>query len=209
MSKKKNPYRLTAAELMHTLDNWDSLMNFRVRLIACGGTALTLLGMKESTKDVDFIVPDVGEYEKLVSFLFAIGYREIGGGYVHEDDPLFIYQFWPGDRVFTTDLLNSPLEAGNHIVIKKHRRIYLGALNLVDLIITKMFRGTQVDVDDCITAISKGGVNPDTLLENYAEAADYDLNPDKMMKNFLVLADRMVSENLTTEQYIDKVKAYL
>ena len=43
-------YRISAIDLLDTLENWDSLMNFRVRLIACGGTALTLLNIKESTK---------------------------------------------------------------------------------------------------------------------------------------------------------------
>jgi len=50
-------YRLSANDLLDTLDNWNSLMNFRVRLIACGGTALTLLKIKDSTRDVDFTVP--------------------------------------------------------------------------------------------------------------------------------------------------------
>jgi len=30
-------------------------MNFRVHLIACGGTALTLLNIKESTKDITLL----------------------------------------------------------------------------------------------------------------------------------------------------------
>ena len=36
---------------MSTLDNWNSLMNFKVHLIACGGTAMILLDIKDSTKD--------------------------------------------------------------------------------------------------------------------------------------------------------------
>ena len=63
------PYRLTGSKLMQTIHNWDSLMNFHVRLIACGGTALTLLNIKETTKDIDFVVPVVTEYEKLMKFL--------------------------------------------------------------------------------------------------------------------------------------------
>ena len=46
-------YRVLADELMETLGAWDELIPGRekIRLIACGGTALTLLGYKESTKD--------------------------------------------------------------------------------------------------------------------------------------------------------------
>ena len=65
---RKNLYRIDSAELLDTLDNWESLMNFRVHLIACGGTALTLLNIKLSTKDIDFIVPVTNEYDKLINF---------------------------------------------------------------------------------------------------------------------------------------------
>jgi len=34
-------YRISKTRLLKTLSNWDSLMNFKVNLIACGGTALT------------------------------------------------------------------------------------------------------------------------------------------------------------------------
>jgi len=49
-------YRITARELLQTIENWEHLINFKVNLIGCDGTALTLLEVKESTKDIDFIV---------------------------------------------------------------------------------------------------------------------------------------------------------
>ena len=57
-------YRLSGDDLMSTLDNWNSLMNFKVHLIACGGTAMTLLDIKDSTKDIDFVVPKENEYKR-------------------------------------------------------------------------------------------------------------------------------------------------
>ena len=112
-------YRLSANDLLDTLDNWNSLMNFRVRLIGCGGTALTLLKIKDSTRDIDFTVPMQKEYDRLMKFLGDLGYEEKGGGLAHDDDPNFIYQFWCGNKVFSTDLLDSPLDPGNHILIKR------------------------------------------------------------------------------------------
>ncbi|HJX34336.1 MAG TPA: hypothetical protein VJ373_04100, partial [Desulfatiglandales bacterium] len=58
-------YRITGRQLIDTIDNWESLINFNVKLIGSGGTALTLLGIKESTKDIDMIVPVRKEYERL------------------------------------------------------------------------------------------------------------------------------------------------
>jgi hypothetical protein len=199
-------YRLSANDLLDTLDNWNSLLNFRVSLIACGGTALTLLKIKDSTRDIDFTVPMHKEYDRLMKFLGDLGYEEKGGGLAHDDDPNFIYQFWCGNKVFTTDLLESPLDPGKHILIKRWSHIYLGALNLKDLIITKMFRGTSVDRDDCIAAFATGKVNAEGLLERYSEAARYDLNPEKMMKNFVYLAEGLRELELISEDFLEKVR---
>ena len=201
-----NKYRLSANNLLDTLDNWNSLMHFRVHLIACGGTALTLLKIKESTKDIDFTVPMQKECDRLMKFLRDLGYEEKGSGLAHDDDPNFIFQFWCGNKVFTTDLLDSPLEPGNHIPIKRWSHIYLGALNLKDLIITKMFRGTSVDRDDCIAAFATGQVKAEELLERYSEAARYDLSPEKMMKNFVYLVEGLHELKLVSDEFFEKVR---
>lgn len=204
-----NRYRLSDEDLLTTLDNWDSLMNFRVRLIACGGSALTLLKIKDSTKDIDFTVPVAREYERLMKFLRDLGYEEKGGGLAHDDDPNFIYQFWCGKKVFTTELLDSPLDPGKHILIKRWSHIYLAALNLTDLIITKMFRGTPVDRDDCIAAFATGQVKAEQLLERYSEAARYDLNPEKVMKNFVYLAEGLRELELINDEFLDKARLHI
>jgi len=199
-------YRLSANDLLDTLDNWNSLMNFRVSLIACGGTALTLLKIKDSTKDIDFTVPVAKEYERLMKFLRDLGYEEQGGGLAHDDDPNFIYQFWCGNKVFTTNLLDSPLEPGKHIMVKRWSHVYLGALNLTDLIITKMFRGTPVDRDDCIAAFATGQVNAEQLLERYSEAARYDLYPEKVRRNFVYLAEGLRELELINDDFLEKAR---
>lgn len=202
-----NRYGLSDQDLLDTLDNWNSLMNFRVRLIACGGTALTLLKIKDSTKDIDFTVPVAREYERLMKFLRDLGYEEKGGGLAHDDDPNFIYQFWSGDKVFTTNLLDSPLQPGKHILIKRWSHIYLGVLNLTDLIITKMFRGTPVDRDDCVAVFATGQVKAEELLERYSVAARYDLNPEKVMRNFVYLAEGLREQELISDESLDEVRA--
>ena len=204
----ESKYRITGRELIETIDNWEHLISFKVNLIGCGGTALTLLEIKESTKDIDMIVPVQNEYERLMTFLRTIGYEEKGNGLAHSDDPFFLYQFWVGNRVFTTELIDSPLDPGRNIPIKKWRHIYLGALNLQDLIITKMFRGTQVDIDDCVTAFAVSKMDPEALLERYAEAAKYDLNPEKMMANFIIFAEAIVEKSMVNQSFLEKTASY-
>ena len=205
---KANKYRITGRELIETIDNWEHLISFKVNLIGCGGTALTLLEIKESTKDIDMIVPVQKEYDRLMTFLGSIGYQERGNGLVHPNDPNFLYQFWTGNRVFTTELLDSPLEPDKNIPIKEWGHIYLGALNLQDLIITKMFRGTQVDLDDCLAVFSASKMDPEAILERYAEAAKYDLNPDKMIANFIIFAEALTEKGMVNPSFLEKVESY-
>ena len=47
-----NKYRIDKRELMNTIRGWDTFLKRKVHLIACGGTALTLLDIKASTNDV-------------------------------------------------------------------------------------------------------------------------------------------------------------
>ena len=204
---RERKYRITGSELLQTIENWEHLINFKVNLIGCGGTALTLLEIKDSTKDIDFIVPIGKEYVRLMKFLQSLGYEEKGGCLAHPNDPNFLYQFWVGNRVFTTNLLDSPLDPGRNIPVKKWKHIYLGALNLQDLIITKMFRGTQVDVEDCVAAFARFEIDPEELLQRYAEAAKYELNPEKMIQNFIVFAEALLEKGAANHHFIEKVEA--
>ena len=40
---------------------------------------MTLLGVKPSTKDVDFMVPDQAEYKYLIGRLQQVGYNQVTG----------------------------------------------------------------------------------------------------------------------------------
>ena len=92
--------------------------------------------------------------------------------------------------------------------MKKRGHIYLGALNLQDLIITKMFRGMQVDVDDCVAAFATSEIDSEELLKRYAEAAKYELNPEKMIQNFIVFVEALLEKGLVTHSFLEKVAAY-
>ena len=85
----------------------------------------------------------------------------------------------------------------------------MGALNLIDLIITKMFRGMQVDIDDCVAAYAASKIDPDKLLERNAEAAKYDLNPDKMMRNFISLVEELFEKQMVNNTLLKKARSYV
>lgn len=193
----KNKYRSDKEDLEHSLDAWAGFVPSRVRVVACGGTALTLLGIKDSTKDVDFIVPEEGEYEKLVKALSSIGFvRVTSYGWGRPGDPL-IYDLYCGNKVYSTDLLESPLLDGNSTIWKTFNTLEVRILNALDLIVSKMFRGTTVDVQDSLALIRAGAV-PDLnqLFLRYRETASYEVQEVKVMKNFEYLLEALREEGL-------------
>lgn len=182
-------YRSNKNQLLAELRKWDSFLPGRtIHLIACGGTALTLLGYKESTKDVDFIVPDKKEYERLVEFLTSAGYKNDSGGWMYPGESIK-YDLYEGNRVFTTNLLDSPLDEGKNIKIMEFKKIYLGALNPIDLIITKMFRGTSVDRQDCNELAKYEKIDLHELEKRYRETASYEIAEERVLKNLELILD--------------------
>lgn len=176
-------YRLNQKGLLDALGLWNGFLNKKIHLIACGGTALTLLGVKESTKDVDMLVPVDREYDYLIKILKQLGYKPTSGSGWQRPGEVFIFDLFRGKRVHTTELLESPLDKGNHILIKELTHIYVGVLNPYDLIVSKLFRGTTIDVDDCLMLFkTKSDIKLDLLRERYIETAKYDVSEDKLIK---------------------------
>ncbi len=56
--KVQMEYRLGKEQLLNIMVEWNRFLKRKVNLIACGGTAMTLLDVKPSTKDIDFMVPN-------------------------------------------------------------------------------------------------------------------------------------------------------
>ena len=140
-------YRIDKTGLLERLGIWNGFFKRKVHLIACGGTALTLLDVKPSTKDIDLLVPVVEEYSYLIKTLKDLGYKSASGAGWARDDG-FIFDLFPGKRVHTTELLESPLDSGNNIPVKEFTHLYLGVLNYYDIIISKLFRGAGIDMED-------------------------------------------------------------
>lgn len=194
-------YRINKQGLLDRIGAWDGFLRKRVHLIACGGTALTLLGVKASSKDIDLIVPRLDQYEYLISILKQLGYESASGwGWSREDG--FIFDLFRGNSVHTTELLDSPLIKGNNILIKEFDRIYLGVLNYYDIIITKLFRATAVDVEDCLLLImnKKSEIDLKHLEARFKETASFDVSKDKVNKNLEYFFKLLKKEGLINEK---------
>ncbi len=188
-------YRIDKDGLLNTLRGWNGFLKKKVHLIACGGTAMTLIGVKASTKDVDFVVPTESEYEYLIKIISSIGYKQ-ASGYGWAKDNGFIFDLFKGKKVFTTELLDFPLEEGRNIFLTEFSSIYVGILNYYDLMISKLFRGTNVDMEDCLALFKNKQEEIDIaeFVHRFKETASYDIAEEKVNKNlehFLKIAKKI------------------
>lgn len=194
-------YRIDKQGLLDRMGAWNGFLGRKVHLIACGGTALTLLGLKPSTKDIDLMVPRLADHRYLTGILPQLGYKQVSGWGWDKGDG-FIFDLFRGNSVHTTELLESPLERNNHILFKEFSRIYLGILNYYDLIISKLFRATALDLEDCILLIRNKRQEIDfaRLAARFKETAAFDVSQAQLLKNFEHFISILRKERLLNEK---------
>lgn len=181
----QNTYRLNKNELIDNLRAWNSVLRRKVRMIACGGTAMTLLGIKASTKDVDFMVPDIGEYNYLTKQLPAMGYKQTNGPGWQRKGEVFHFDIFRGNNIHTTGLLESPLEEGRNSLMIELSHLYIGILNDYDLISSKLMRGTRVDYEDCVMLATahKDVLDLERLTAHFHKMVSYDVAEERLKPN--------------------------
>jgi hypothetical protein len=178
-------YRLDKNRLLEILGEWNRFLKRKVHLIACGGTAMTLIGVKPSTKDVDLMAPEVKEYDYLTKKLKELGYKEgTGCGWIRDGED-FQFDIYRGNRIHTTELLNSPLEKGRHSILMEFSYLYIGILNDYDLISSKLMRGTRVDFEDCLRLVEarREEIDIEKLINHFHEMVSYDVAEDRLRPN--------------------------
>lgn len=178
-------YRIDKQGLLDRISAWDGFLKRKVHLIGCGGTAMTLLGVKDSTKDIDLLVPNEDEYNYLIDILKQLGYKHASGWGWSRDDG-FIFDLFRGNSIHTTQLLESPLRGKNHTLVKEFGRIYLGVLNYYDIIISKLFRGTGIDNEDCLALLKakRNEIDLVKLEKRFRQTASYDVSEESVIKNW-------------------------
>ncbi len=191
-------YRLDKNSLLDILQQWNRFLKKRVHLIACGGTALTLLDVKPSTKDVDFMVPVASERTYLIKTLEDLGYENCTTFGWKRTGDVFIFDLFCGNRIHTTELLESPLQEGNHQLLMRFSHLYIGILNNFDLIASKLIRGSSVDFQDCTMLIRarRDKISIESLVAHCREIASYDVAAERVGKHIDYFIEHLREENL-------------
>ena len=189
-------YRLNQDHLLAILAEWNRFLKRRVHLIACGGTAMTLLGVKPSTKDIDFMVPVTSEYNYLIKQLEALGYKPGSGPGWRREGEVFRFDLFRGNRIHTTELLESPLSAGKNTPLKEFSRLYVGILNDYDLISSKLMRGASVDFEDCLMLCRAHSESIDIarLVAHFKILVSFDIAEERLLPNLDIFLERLATE---------------
>ncbi len=191
-------YRLNKEKLLDIMVEWNRFLKRRVHLIACGGTAMTLLDVKPSTKDIDFMVPNIKEYTYLTKQLKALGYKQATGSGWKRDKEIFQFDLFKGNYIHTTELLNSPLEDGRNSVLKQYSHLYIGILNDYDLICSKLMRGARVDFEDCLMLFEahREKIDIAELTSHFNELLLYEVAEARLKPNMGYFIDQLREKGL-------------
>jgi len=127
--------------LIGFLKEVDRRLNRKISLVAVGGTAMTLLGLKSSTMDIDFCLAGEDELETFRRALDAMPHG-------------FKVDLFVGGLIFSQQL---PADYAEKSVKVRGglRNIRLSALHPLDIVVTKIGRLAARDEEDIADCISK------------------------------------------------------
>ena len=104
----------------------------RITLVSAGGTAMTLLDLKSSTIDIDFTIPAADRVE----------FKQV----LKNNSPGYRVDRWTDGQIYCQKLPKDYLEKS--IRIKEFSLILLRALHPLDIVVTKIGRLNQRDIQD-------------------------------------------------------------
>lgn len=149
-----------------------------IELFAIGGTAMVLKGIKEATKDIDFLTSS--KYKTIKKLFESAGLKEqstSGLCNIWKLNEIRIDIFY-NSFILGTDLPEDWKDLSEHL--KDIGKVKLFILNWYDIIITKLARSEDRDIQDCISIIKSQKIDIKRLEKRYyclAETsliADYD-----------------------------------
>lgn len=166
---------LDNATLLDFLNAIDNELESKITLVAVGGTAMTLLKAKPSTIDVDFTIP--GQYFE--EFKKALDSTPHG----------FNVDLWNDGMVFSQILPEDYLDRAKKIRAGL-KMVDLRALHPVDIIVTKIGRLIERDLEDIESCIKKFKITRSEIegrarqVEYVGREENYEINLNSVLKKF-------------------------
>ncbi len=163
----RNIHNTNKEELLTFLKNIDRKLPHKITIVAIGGTALTLLNLKESTLDIDFDLPLEKDWKALVDLFKKLDFEPEGFAWFTSTG-LRIDLFKQG-YIFCTHLPSDYVEKSK--LALKLDKITLKTLSLEDIIVTKLGRGDERDFMDIKQIYLHSVIDNEQLAKRFFEVA--------------------------------------
>lgn len=167
-----NDREINAQELYDFINSIDSYLEKDINFYALGGTALTMLGFKNSTRDID-VNTETDDYNIIIKLFTDLGFTKISSiRWITQEGLQF--DLFHGNEIMGINLLDDSLSKAK--LIKDFGNIKLYTLSLYDIIITKLARGDSRDFDDIKTIFEKENIEINELISRYKETMKLEAN---------------------------------
>ncbi|MFH1276351.1 MAG: DUF6036 family nucleotidyltransferase [Candidatus Woesearchaeota archaeon] len=164
-----NKKEINANELFELLESISGHIERKISMYALGGTALTILGIKQSTLDIDINIDLESEYKYIKKIFEQIGFKKIGA-YRWLTQESLAFDLFFGSNILGTNLLSDCLDKSK--LIKSFGMINLYTLSLYDIIISKLARGDERDFNDIKNIFESEKIDVNKLIKRYKETME-------------------------------------
>ena len=151
-----------------SLLNISKFIEKEIKMYALGGTALTILNIKKSTRDVDINIESNAEYQYICKIFDDLGFERKGIRWISQEGLAF--DMFHGSNIMGTELLPDCIDKSKFI--KSFGNIQLYTLPLEDIIISKLARGDARDFDDIKNILEVEKINFKKLVQRYKDTME-------------------------------------
>src|SRR3989344_1092157 len=174
-----NEKEINANELYELLESISEYIEIEVQMYALGGTALTILGVKQSTRDIDININSSKQYNYIREIFEKIGFKNNRSLRWFTQEGL-AFDLFHGSNILGTQLMDDCLKLSKFI--RKIGNIELYTLSLYDIIISKLARGDERDFIDIKHIFEKENINLKVLVERYIETMEVSIGGQHKQK---------------------------
>ncbi len=200
-----NKKEINANELFELLESLSKFIEKKTKMYALGGTALTILNIKQSTLDIDINIHSDKEYKYICKIFEQIGFEKTGHiRWITQEGLAF--DVFHSSYILGTDLLPDCLEKSKHI--QSFGKIELYTLSLYDVIISKLARGDSRDFDDVKRIFEKEKIDLKELVSRYKETMQTSIVANYKQKLLDLIEIKFKEWNMENKEIINEVKKW-
>lgn len=163
-----NDKEVNPEEFFELVESISKYIEREVKMYALGGTAMTLLNIKKSTRDIDINIESSPEYEYICKIFHQLGFERKGIRWITQEGLAF--DIFYGSNILGTELLPDCIDKSDFI--KSFGNIKIYTLSLEDIIISKLARGDSRDFDDIKMILKTDKINLKSFVQRYKKTME-------------------------------------